>query len=112
VPVSEERGSFVHVAAGRQRADRHAAPTKVASAREVVCVAPKYEQLIGMSKGDLIAAYDEETPNVMVGLEWYRFELWRREASEQTKAVIWLTGVMTLLTAVNAALALAVLAKT
>jgi hypothetical protein len=74
-------------------------------------VAPKYEQLTGMSKADLIAAYNEESPNVMVGLEWFRFELWRREASTQTRTVIWLTGVMTLLTVANVALAIAVLAK-
>ena len=35
-------------------------------------MAPKYEQLTGMSKADLIAAYNEESPNVMVGLEWFR----------------------------------------
>jgi hypothetical protein len=46
-----------------------------------------------------------------VGLEWIRFELWRREASTQTRTVIWLTGVMTLLTVANVALAIAVLAK-
>jgi hypothetical protein len=74
-------------------------------------MAPKYEQLIGMSKADLIAEYDEASPNVVVGLEWYRFELWRREASAQTKAVIWLTFVMTGLTAANVAVAIAVLAK-
>ena len=74
-------------------------------------MAPKYEQLTGMSKADLIAAYNEGSPNVMVGLEWFRFELWRREASTQTRTVIWLTGVMTLLTVANVALAIAVLAK-
>lgn len=74
-------------------------------------MAPRYEELTGMSKADLIAAYNETTRNVFVGLEWYRFELWRREAASQTKAVIWLTGVMTVLTAANVAVAVAVLAK-
>ena len=75
-------------------------------------MAPKYEQLTGMSDADLIAAYNDESQNVIVGLEWYRFELWRREAAKQTRAVIWLTGVMTVLTAANVGLAVAVLAKT
>lgn len=75
-------------------------------------MAPKYEQLTEMSDADLIAAYDDESQNVIVGLEWYRFELWRREAAKQTKAVIWLTGVMTVLTAANVGLAVAVLVKT
>jgi hypothetical protein len=38
-------------------------------------------------------------------------KLWRREAAKQTKAVIWLTGVMTALTPANVVLAVAVLAK-
>jgi hypothetical protein len=74
-------------------------------------VAPRYEELTGMSDVDLISAYDDTARNVVVGLEWYRFELWRREAAKQTKAVIWLTGVMTALTAANVVLAVAVLAK-
>jgi hypothetical protein len=64
-----------------------------------------------MSKADLIAKYNDTTRNVVVDLEWYRFELWRREAASQTKAVIWLTGVMTFLTAANVVLAGVVLAK-
>jgi hypothetical protein len=75
-------------------------------------VAPKYEQLTEMSDADLIAAYNDESQNAIVGLEWYRFELWRREAAKQTRAVIWLTGVMTVLTAANVGRAVAVLAKT
>jgi hypothetical protein len=74
-------------------------------------VAPRYEELTGMSDVDLISAYDDTARSVVVGLEWYRFELWRREAAKQTKAVIWLTGVMTALTAANVVLAVAVLAK-
>jgi hypothetical protein len=74
-------------------------------------VATRYEELTGMSDVDLISAYDDTARNVVVGLEWYRFELWRREAAKQTKAVIWLTGVMTALTAANVVLAVAVLAK-
>jgi hypothetical protein len=75
-------------------------------------VAPKYEQLTEMSDADLITAYNDESQNAIVGLEWYRFELWRREAAKQTRAVIWLTGVMTVLTAANVGRAVAVLAKT
>jgi hypothetical protein len=74
-------------------------------------MAPRHEELTRMSDADLISAYDDEARNAVAGLEWYRFELWRREAAKQTKAVIWLTGVMTVLTAVNAGLAWAVLAK-
>jgi hypothetical protein len=48
----------------------------------------------------------------VVGLEWYRFELWRRESRRQTKAVIWLTVVITVLTDANFGLAAAILAKT
>ncbi len=70
-----------------------------------------YEQLTGMSKADLISAYNDTARNTVVGLEWYRFELWRREASRQTTAVIWLTVVIMVLTAANVALAVAVLAK-
>lgn len=75
-------------------------------------MAPRYEELTGMSKGDLITAYNDSTRNVVIGLEWYRFELWRREAARQTKAVIWLTGVMTLLTAANVMIAFLVLDRT
>jgi hypothetical protein len=64
-----------------------------------------------MSDADLITAYNDAAPSVIVGLEWFRFELWRREAASQTKAVIWLTGVMTFLTAANVGLAVAVLVK-
>ena len=64
-----------------------------------------------MSKADLVTAYNHAARNVVVGLEWYRFELWRREAARQTKAVIWLTFVMTVLTAVNVAVAVGVLAN-
>jgi predicted Mrr-cat superfamily restriction endonuclease len=74
-------------------------------------VAPRYEELMGMSKADLITAYNDATRNVVIGLEWYRFELWRREAASQTKAVIWLTGVMTALTAANVVVAVVVVAK-
>jgi hypothetical protein len=76
-----------------------------------MAVAPRYEELTGMSKADLITAYNDASPNVMVGLEWYRFELSRREAASQTKAVIWLTFVMTALTAANVVLAAVVLTK-
>lgn len=79
---------------------------------EVTPMAPRYEDLTGMTDADLISAYDAAAPNVVVGLEWYRFELWRREAARQTRAVIRLTAVMTVLTLVNAGLAAAVLAKT
>jgi len=75
-------------------------------------VAPRYEEMTGMSDADLISAYDDTARNTVVGLEWYRFELWRREARRQTKAVIWLTVVITVLTAANVGLAAAVLAKT
>jgi hypothetical protein len=75
-------------------------------------MAPRYEELTGMSKADLTTAYNDASPNVIVGLEWFRFELWRREASRQTWAVIWLTVAIMVLTAVNIAVALAVLAKT
>jgi hypothetical protein len=33
-------------------------------------VAPKYEQLTGMSDADLIAECNDAAPNVVVGLEW------------------------------------------
>jgi hypothetical protein len=65
-----------------------------------------------MSKADLITAYNDASPNVIIGLEWFRFELWRREAASQTRAVIWLTVGIAVLTAANVALAVAVLAKT
>jgi len=81
------------------------------SGAEVSSVAPRYEELTGMSDADLISAYDDTAPNVLVGLECYRFELWRREAAKQTNAVIWLTRVMTVLTAANVALAVAILVK-
>lgn len=74
-------------------------------------MAPRYEELTEMSKADLITAYNDASPNVVVGLEWFRFELWRREAARQTWAVIWLTIVVAVLTAANVVLAVAVLAK-
>lgn len=39
-------------------------------------MAPRYEELTEMSKADLITAYNDASPNVVVGLEWFRFELW------------------------------------
>ena len=75
-------------------------------------MAPKYEELTGLPQADLIAAYNETAPDVVVGLEWFRFELWRREAGRQTRAVIWLTAVMTVLTLANVVLAVAVLIST
>ena len=74
-------------------------------------MAPRYDELTGMSDADLISAYNDAAPNVMVGLEWFRFELWRREAAKQTKWVIWLTFVVMVFTAANVVLAAAVLAK-
>lgn len=74
-------------------------------------MAPKYKELTGMSDADLVAAYDSEAPNVVVGLEWFRFELWRREARRQTTGVVWLTVVIAFLTAANVVLAAAVLLK-
>ena len=74
-------------------------------------MAPRYEQLTKMSKADLIAAYNDASPNVVVGLEWFRFELWRREAATQTKWVIWLTVAITVLTAANVIVAFLVLDK-
>jgi hypothetical protein len=74
-------------------------------------MAPKYEELTGMSKADLIKAYNDASPNVVVGLEWFRFELWRREAARQTWTVIWLTVAVTVLTAANLIVAFAVLAR-
>lgn len=74
-------------------------------------MAPRYEDLTKMSNAELIATYNDEASNVVVGLEWFRFELWRREAARQTNAVIWLTVVIMVLTAANVGLAVAVLVK-
>lgn len=74
-------------------------------------MAPRYEDLTKMSNAELIATYNDEASNVVVGLEWFRFELWRREAARQTNAVICLTVVIMVLTAANVGLAVAVLVK-
>jgi hypothetical protein len=65
--------------------------------------APTLEQLEGMSDDELRATYNAMTPNVNVGLDWYREEFTRRRAERQAERLILITWIIAILTAVNVA---------
>src|SRR5690606_38007461 len=81
-------------------------------------MAPKHEQLAAMSDEDLIARYNGQAENTVVGTAFYREELARRQMSRGsarmlslTKTMARLTWVILALTAVNAGLVLVQLLK-
>ena len=81
-------------------------------------MAPKHAQLAAMSDEDLIARYNGQAENTVVGTAFYREELARRQMSREsarmlslTKTMARLTWVILALTAVNAGLVLVQLLK-
>jgi hypothetical protein len=73
--------------------------------------APGYEELTAMPEEELIRRYNEISKGVAIPLEGFRFELWRRQSNGQVHWIIGLTVAVLVLTAVNAALAVAVFTK-
>jgi hypothetical protein len=80
-------------------------------------MAESYAELRQMSTDDVIRLHDHQAPYTMASLELYRNELTRREIEAHsqrmldmtadirrwTKVMLWLTGVITVMTAVNLA---------
>lgn len=71
-------------------------------------LATKYETLRSLSKEELIRIYDGHTSNTYCGLDFYREEIARRDAEEQTAMVVTMTRqmrsltiVITILTVIN-----------
>ncbi len=70
-------------------------------------MAKKYDDLRSMTKSELVELYDGHTQNTVVGLDWIRREIERREAEEQTAELMRLSRRMDRLTIINVALAAA-----
>lgn len=69
-----------------------------------------YEELAALTDAELVAIFDQDRHNVVVGKQWYLDELTRRRADRATDALVrltrqlaWLTFVIAALTAVGAA---------
>ena len=76
-------------------------------------MAPKHDQLAAMSEEELVARYNDLAENTVVGTDFYREELARRQLSREsarmlslTNSMAKLTWVILALTAVNAGLVL------
>ena len=67
--------------------------------------APKLADLEALTDDEIRTAYDEATPNTMIGLEWYREELSRRRYERDAAAMHRLTQLTVRLTAVSTAIA-------
>lgn len=70
--------------------------------------AKKFDELSRMSREDLVDYYDATTPSVVVGLDFIRQEIARRDAQAANEAMMAMTrqmrnmtGAITLLTIVN-----------
>lgn len=71
-------------------------------------MAQKFAQLEGMTRVQLVELYDSITPNVVIGLDFVRQEIARRDqdaANERmltlTNRIWWLTAIVTVATLVN-----------
>jgi hypothetical protein len=81
------------------------APVALTAARvRAWTVAPTIEELEGLSDEELRARYNEIAEHTVVGLEWYREELQRRQFARQTRWLVILTVVIAILTATNVVL--------
>jgi hypothetical protein len=66
-------------------------------------MAPTLKRLREMTNDEIIEAHDYGASNVAAGVSYWLEELRRREASEQTSKIVWLTWVIAGFTAVNVA---------
>jgi hypothetical protein len=71
-------------------------------------VEPRIDRLRAMSDQELIAEHDRVAEHTQIGTEFCPSELARRDAARQTAKVVkltrvitWLTGIMTVLTALS-----------
>lgn len=71
-------------------------------------MAMSYSELSRLSKDELIELYDQIAPNTVVGLDFVKQEIWRRDSDrlsgsmeKMTSRIQWLTIVITILTAIN-----------
>jgi len=78
--------------------------------------AMKFADLETKSREDLVALYDSNTENRVIGLDFIREEIFRRDANEAndrmlslTRKITWLTTVMTVLTIGNVVVVLVAL---
>ncbi len=63
-----------------------------------------FRQIAGMTREELIAEIDRTGSTTQLGLGFFREELFRRDVERQGRVLLWLTVVVTVLTAVNVAL--------
>jgi hypothetical protein len=64
-------------------------------------MAPTIEQLEAMNNEEVRAAYDEVSVNTVIGLEWYREELYWRATDRRNRNIERLTFWIALLTLAN-----------
>ena len=77
-------------------------------------MAMSYSEVCRLTKDELIELYDQIAPNTVVGLEFIKQEIWRRDSDrlsgsmeEMTSRIQWLTKVITILTVVNVVVVIA-----
>ncbi len=78
----------------------------------------RFAELQAMSREKLVDLYDSNAPDVRLGLNFIREEIFRREAEESTARMLamtrniwWCTGIVTVATLVNTALFLLTLLR-
>lgn len=67
-------------------------------------MATNYGELRKLTIDELVTRYDQIAKNTVLGLDFYRQEIWRRDQEKQTRTMVILTWVIAFLTAVNAVL--------
>jgi len=81
-----------------------------------MAMARKFADLERMSRDELVALHDENTPNGVLGLDFIRGEIFRRDTDEAnqtmlalTRKIAWLTVVVTVMTVANVAIVIVAL---
>jgi hypothetical protein len=72
-----------------------------------------YHELQKLTREQLVAMYDEmalSSPGIHIGLDFVKHEIWRRDQEAQTRTMLRLTWVITVLTAANVVAVLVALA--
>ncbi|MYA78779.1 MAG: hypothetical protein F4132_00290 [Gemmatimonadetes bacterium] len=71
-------------------------------------MAMSYSEISRLSKEELIERYDQTASNTVIGLEFLKQEIWRRDSDrlsesmvKMTKRIQWLTIAITILTVLN-----------
>ena len=64
--------------------------------------AKTYSKMLNMSLDELIKEYDETSQTTVIGLDFIKQEIWRREGEKINRRIYHLTIVITLLTAISA----------